>query len=357
MNELLVISLRCGAGLLGAALIVCFFKSIIRVGILNQRYQDPVGFWTGRVILHMFRIRIALQPGARSRKNEIMAWYWPCMLIGIIAIWFLLVMVGFALLNLAFAAETSPVSAIVASGSALSTLGFSTPNGIAGQFLAIFEGAIGLFLVVYLFTFLPGFMELINERGDRVSWIYHRTGHHPSGMELLLWMARARRMEESADLWADWSVFFHKLANSRSFLPVLCVVRPLTPDNSWICAFGAFLDALALVNTTIAGATDEGIICFNNGVWAIRNTHQAMRATPISPKRSPDLMHVKRSEYDAACAQLEAAGVTLVADREAAWQSFIEAHMAYEEEVAWLAAAISDPRPSWPAAPESTETQ
>ncbi len=352
MSDFLVIPLRCGAGLLGAVLIVYFFKSIIRVGILNQRYQDPAGFWTGRVILHLFRFRIAIQPGARARKNEIMAWYWPCMLIGIIAVWFVLVMVGFALLNLAFGSEKSVVSAVVASGSALSTLGFDTPNGATGQFLAIFEGAIGLFLVVYLFTFLPGFMDLINERGDRVAWIYHRAGHHPSGVGLLLWMARGHRLEGRDELWADWSVFFHKLANSRSFLPVLCVVRPLTPDNSWICAFGAFLDALALVNTTVAGATDEGKICFDNGVGAIQNTHRAMRATPISPERSPDLMHVKRSEYDAACAQLEAAGVPLVADREAAWQSFIEAHMAYEEEVAWLAAAISDPRPSWPAAPD-----
>jgi len=350
MSDYIVFSLRCGAGFLGAALIVFFFKSIIRVGILNQRYQDPVGFWTGRVMLRLFQFRIAILPGARGRKNEIMTWYWPCMLIGIIAVWFLLVTVGFALLNLAAGSETSVVSAIVASGSALSTLGFSTPNGIAGQLLAIFEGAIGLFLVVYLFTFLPGFMDLIGERGDRVAWIYHRAGRHPSGVGILVWMARAQRLEGREDLWADWSVFFHKLANSRSFLPILCVVRPLTPDNSWICAFGAFLDALALVNTTIAGATDEGKICFDNGVGAIRNTHHAMRATPIGPKRSPELMHVKRSEYDAACAQLEAAGVPLVEDREAAWQAFVQAHMAYEEEVAWLAAAISDPLPCWPAA-------
>lgn len=58
---------------------------------------------------------------------------------------------------------------------------------------------------------------------------------------------------------------------------------------------------------------------------------------------------MNRAEYDAACAQLEAVGVTLEADREAAWQGFVKAHMSYEEEVAWLAAAISDPVPTWPA--------
>ncbi len=348
MSDFVSVIFRCGAGLLGAMLIVVFFKSIIRVGILNQRYQDPVAFWTGRVILYLFRFRIAIQPGARARRNDIMTWYWPCMLIGIITAWFVLVMFGFALLNLALASEKNLSAALVSSGSALSTLGFATPNGFGGQILAIFEGGIGLFLVVYLFTFLPGFMDLIRERGDRVAWIYHRTGRDPSGVGLLVWLARNNRLENLAALWADWSVFFHTLSNSRSFLPVLCVVRPLTPENSWVCAFGAFLDALALMNTTVAGATEDVKICFENGVSAFHNTHHAMRGTPIIPKRDPANMHVTRAEYDAACAQLEAVGVTLVADRQAAWQRFVEAHLSYEQEIAWLAAAISDPVPKWP---------
>lgn len=348
MSDWLVWVLRIGAGLLGAGLIVSFFKSIIRVGMLNQHYRDPVAFWTGRLIFHVFRLRIAVQPGARERRNDIMTWYWPCMLVGIITVWFLQVTFGFALLNLALAAEKDLVGAIVASGSALSTLGFSTPGTIAGQLLAIFEGAIGLFLIVYLFTFLPGFMDLMRERGRRVAWIYHRTGQHPSGVTLLVWMARNGRVEDEADFWEDWADFFHTLANSRSFLPVLCVVRPVTPEHSWICAFAAFLDAVALVNTTVAGATDHSRICFENGVGAIRNTHLAMRGTPVSPKRDPAFMKVKRAEYEAACAQLAAAGVPLAEDREGAWQRFVEAHMSYEEEVAWLAAAISDPVPAWP---------
>lgn len=347
MSEFVSVIFRCGAGLLGAVLIVVFFKSIIRVGVLNQRFQDPVAFWTGRVILHLFRLRIAIQPGAAARRNDIMTWYWPCLLIGVITVWFLLVTFGFALLNLAFLAEKGAIPAIVASGSALSTLGFSTPSSVAGQFLAIFEGAIGLFLIVYLFTFLPGFMELIRVRGDRVAWIYHRTGGAPSGAGLLVWLARNGRLRDLS-FWEDWADFFHTLANSRSFLPVLCVVRPLTPDSSWICAFGAFLDGLALLNTTVADPPEDGKICFDNGVNVVRNTHHAMRGTPVMPKRDPALMHVERSKYDAACAQLEAGGVKLVDDREAAWQRFVEAYTTYEEEVAWLAAAISDPVPFWP---------
>jgi len=73
-----------------------------------------------------------------------------------------------------------------------------------------------------------------------------------------------------------------------------------------------------------------------------------MRGTPISPARSPSLMHVRRDDYDAACELLAKAGVELHADREAAWKNFIGAHMLYEQEIAWLAAALDDPTPFWP---------
>lgn len=341
-------ALHVALGLGGAGLVVFFFKSIIRVGVLNQRYQDPLAFWVGRGVLQLFRFRIAVLPSGKPRQNEVMTWYWPCCIIAIVATWFCLVTLGFALLNLAFRAEPSFAAAVIASGSSLSTLGFSTPGGLTGQFLAIIEGAIGLFIVVYLFTFLPGFQQLIYDRGARVEWIYARTGLHPAGVEILHWFYRNDRAGDLDGLWEDWEVFFRDLGQARSFLPILCVVRPLENEQSWVCAFGAFLDALALVNSSVDKPSESSQLCFEFGVKALRQTHAAMRGTPISPKRSPELMHVRREEYDAACMRLAAVGVPLAKDREGAWQQFIQAHMSYEEEVAWLASAISDPRPYWP---------
>lgn len=220
------------AGLAGFFSILYFFKSIIRVGVLNQRYQDPLAFWVGRLLLNLFRFRIVRLPGGAAKRHEIMVWYWPCALIGIITAWFLLVTFGFALLNWAFRADATFTGAIVSSGSALSTLGFSTPTCLSGQLLAIIEGAIGLFLIVYLFTFLPGFMGLIHERGSRVAWIYARTGASPSGAGLLHWYYRNGHGDDLDAIWADWEVFFRDLSQARSFLPILCVIRPIGPNQS-----------------------------------------------------------------------------------------------------------------------------
>ena len=346
-------ALDVALGLVGAGLVFIFFKSIIRVGVLNQRYQDPLAFWVGRGVLQLFRFRIAVLPGGKGRRNEIMTWYWPCCMIALVATWFCQVMLGFAMLNLALRAEPNFTASLIASGSALSTLGFATPGHLTGEFLAIIEGAIGLFIVVYLFTFLPGFQQLIHDRGARVEWIYARTGPDPAGVEILHWFYRNGRAADLDGLWEDWEIFFRDLAHARSFLSILCIVRPLAPDQSWVCAFGAFLDALALASSTIDKPSEGSRLCFEFGVKAVQNTHAAMRGTPISPKRNPDLMHVRRQEYDAACERLAAVGVPLAHDREQAWQRFIQAHMSYEEEIAWLASAISDPRPYWPMPAES----
>ncbi len=339
------IALRALAGGLGAFFVFYFFKSLIRVGILNQRFQDPLAFWVGRVLFRGFQFRVRNLPIGAEQRNGIMAWYWPCALMSVIAVWFLLVMMGFGLLNWGFRADKEFTDAVISSGSALSTLGFSTPVSLTGKVLAIIEGAIGLFLVVYLFTFLPGLIDLISERGNRVAWIYARTGPSPSGVGLLLWYYDNGRGGEIDGVFEDWEVFYRKLAQARSFLPILCVIRPLNANESWVCAFGAFLDALALETTTVARNSPTSGICFDCAVRVIQNFHSAMRGTPINPVRSPELMHVERREYEEACRRLEAAGVALVKDREVAWKNFIQAHMSYEEEVAWLAAALADPTP------------
>lgn len=339
---------RVVLGLMGLGCVVYFFKSIIRVGVLNRKFRDPMAFWVSRLVLNVFRLYIRRVPGARERGNDVLTWYWPCAFMAIITGWFLLVLLGFTMLNMAVQAEPSVMRAVIASGSALSTLGFSTPSTQAGELLAIVEGAIGLFVVVYLFTFLPGFMDVIQERGRRVAWVYDRAGEHPCGARLVLWLYRNGRGDSLDAVWEDWETFFRKFAEARSFLPILSLVRPVKADRSWVCAFGAFLDALALVRTTVARPAGTAEICLQCGVETMENIHHAMYGTPIVPQRDPALAEVKREVYDSACAALAAAGVPLVEDRERAWQDFAALRMSYEGQVAWVAEALGDPKPAWP---------
>ncbi len=337
---------RVAAGLAGAWAVVWFFQSIIRVGVLNQRYQDPLAFWVGRFVLILFQVRA--RGATRGKQNEIFTWYWPSAFISIIVSWFLLVTIGFALMTWALGAEATFLEAFIASGSALSTLGFSTPGHVAGQLLAIIEGAIGLFLIVYLFTFLPGFMDLIHVRGERVSWIYARSGTNPSGTDLLLWFNKNGLADGLPAVWEDWESFFRNLSQARSFLPILSIIRPLDASTSWVCAFGAFLDALAISSSCLKGPKDAARICFDCGVRTIQNVHTSLRGSAIHPKKTPELMHVARTRFESSFAALQAAGFDMEPDIEKAWQAFLECHMQYEQQIAWLAALLNDPTPAWP---------
>ena len=115
----------------------------------------------------------------------------PLYILLLIVVWFALVQVGFSLLIWSSQAEHSVLQAVIASGSALSTLGFLTPPGIAGQLLAIPEGAMGLGIVVFFFTFIPGYQTAIQAREMRVAWLYARAGIGMANFGLVEWLQRS----------------------------------------------------------------------------------------------------------------------------------------------------------------------
>ena len=132
---------------------------------------------------------------------------------------------GFSLLIWSSQAEHSPLQAVIASGSALSTLGFLTPPDIAGQLLAIPEGAMGLGIVVFLLTFVPGYQTAIQARELKVAWLYARVGAEPANFELVEWLQLSGRLEDS-DVWEDWEEWFRNLVETHTLAPVLAFVRP-----------------------------------------------------------------------------------------------------------------------------------
>ena len=93
--------------------------------------------------------RPALRRRSYDQIQDVLAWVMPLYILLLIVVWFALVQVGFSLLIWSSQAEHSVLQAVIASGSALRTLGFLTLPGIAGQLLAIPEGAMGLGIVVF----------------------------------------------------------------------------------------------------------------------------------------------------------------------------------------------------------------
>src|SRR5215471_1834748 len=107
--------------------------------------------------IHLVATRLAQYKRDYQSVQKIMLWAFPCYNLCLIATWFLLVQVSFACLYFSFDTTKGILKSFIASGSALSTLGFATPPSIGGQLLSVVEGAFGLGIVVFMFTFIPGY--------------------------------------------------------------------------------------------------------------------------------------------------------------------------------------------------------
>src|SRR5262245_47342709 len=135
--------LRTSAFVVGLVLVSIFLQSVLRVAVVNRQRGDRLALIVG----YFAYTAIACAAARRrtyDRVQDALAWVLPLYVLLLIAVWFVLVQMGFSLMIWSLQAEPSLLRAFIASGSALSTLGFLTPPDLSGQLLAIPEGAFGL---------------------------------------------------------------------------------------------------------------------------------------------------------------------------------------------------------------------
>src|SRR5215470_14774855 len=275
--------LRIGGSLLGLMMVAAFLRSMAQVAIINRQGGDWLAFHVGRLayktIAHLARRRRTY-----DRIQDALAWIFPIYILLLIIAWFALVQVGFSLLIWSSQAEHSWLQAVIASGSALSTLGFLTPPGTAGQLLAIPEGAMGLGIVVFLFTFIPGYQTAIQARERKVAWLYARVAAEPANFELVEWLQLSGRLDDS-DVWEDWEEWFRNLAQNFTLAPVLALVPTVHNNQTWLIAAAVVLDTASFfVSALDAKAQPAAGLCYTTGARALR-----LIATQIDDHHSPKI--------------------------------------------------------------------
>ena len=327
------------AWILGLALIAAFFRSLISTTLFNRHRRDGIGHAVTRLSWALFRT-IALRSDEQSVIDRRIIWYWPLAVFSLIFVWFGLVVVGFAFFYWATGAATTVFGALVASGSALSTLGFDTVNNPPGQVLAICEAAIGLFIVVYTITFLPGFMTAMQQRNEQVAWVYARTGTPPTAGRLLAWFYDLQP-ELIDDLWGGWEMWFRALGETHAATPLLNMSRSFRPEQDWLAGTAAMLDFTALASTTLdITSAPSANVCCDTGIRALRSialvyaTEQQLTGDDLAPAQ------VDRATFDAVCGRLAAAGAPIKSDCDQAWREFAEKRLQYEAALAVIAQRI-----------------
>jgi hypothetical protein len=259
-------------------------------------------------------------------------------MLALIIVYFLGAMMAFALLYWGTHAVESWRQALIASGSALNTLGFATPMTTSGQWLAIPEGALGLGIVVFLFTFIPSYQAVIRAREDKTSWLYVRAGDRPTGISLLKWCQRAGIVRDMRDVWEAWEDWFRMLGDTHSVLPMLTVSPSVQSDQSWVVAAAVVLDAAAIAASSLDTHDGETArICLRTGTRALLAIADAMGRASLANEVSASQPF--SASYEGARKRLRSAGLPMkpAAEEDTQRQEFFSFRRDYEGALFFIA--------------------
>lgn len=310
---------------------------MIRIALMNRHYRDLFAELTGRAVYTAVALRLKAKHDAGVLHRTLL-WVFPAYILSLIMMYFVGAMTAFTFLYWGTHAVNTWHQAFLASGSALNTLGFATPTTIVGQWLAVPEGALGLGIVVFLFTFIPGYQAVIRSREDKTAWLYMRVGGRLTGVALLEWCHRAGIASDMRDVWEAWEDWFRMLADTHSVLPMLCMSPSVQSGQSWVLAAAAVLDAATLTASSIKAPDAEAArICVRTGTRAFSAIADAFgRTCSANGQGSAD---PSREQYEAARAYLRQVGVPLTSEtrEDTQWQEFLSLHNQYNGVLSFIA--------------------
>ena len=323
-------SLRTAAILIGVIGLFIYYRSIIRVMLINRRERDCIergARFAAVSIIH----GLARKRKEFDRVQPLLAWTLPLFVLFAVATWFLLVQVSFAFILWGLGVKEGWAHAFAASGSALSTLGFSTPPSLLGEYLAIFEAAIGLAIVVLLFTFVPSYQAAIQLRERKVGWIFARTGGHPSCMSLLQTLKNSNRLDDRS-VWEDWEAWFRGVIETHSTSPILAYIPSIYPRTNWVDAAAAVLDTTSLLVGALDSKHTQAMrICREMGVRAVRQLATELNRDIPVESGSGDSSQVRLADnFDRLYDELVETGLPLKVDRDKCRDAFSTLRAEYE---------------------------
>jgi hypothetical protein len=341
--ETFEIWIRVGVFAAGVFGLIVFFRSILRVAVLNRRQRD----WLTTLVGNLIRVAVMCFARRRRRYGDVqktMAWAFPIYIFSLIAVWFLLVQTSFALMILALEADRNWLKAFIASGSALSTLGFATPSNVVGQLLGVLEGGFGLGIVVFMFTFIPGYRSATQAREEMVGWLFARVGARPTAFSLVEWCRIAGQCEDMTPVWTSGESWFRGLLETHSVVPLLAFVPSVYCGRTWIGAATGMLDAASFVLSSLnVKGLESARLCHATGVNALRLIARELPGAVNVDTAANENIDRLAAAYDAAYERFVAAGLAMKPDREECRRSFLTYRSRYEGLVRSIAAATLMP--------------
>ena len=341
--------LRILSLLLGTLIVLAILGSALKTVVLPQegfpRLAQAVFALVHRLLVHRWQ--------TMTRATALRGIYAPVALVSLPLVWMLMMVVAFSFVFWGTGGLTWQ-KAFEISGSSLTTLGFSKPDGTGRIWLAFIEAVIGLGLVALLISYLPTIYAAYNGREKGINRLRPVAGAPPSATDLLLTLQRMESLD-NPQFWTDAADWMLDLEQTHTAFPILSYFPETHTDHSWVATVGSLLDAAALVASASTTQTGEIFEDIEKGplttlVYGLPLVVRIARAVNIPlppPKRLPEVLahqgepapaiSIGRDEYLAVMATLAPIVVLEPGREEEGWRRFAWIRSAYDPALRALA--------------------
>ena len=289
-------------------------------------------------------------------RDAMLGLYAPGAAIMLLAVWLVVIVVGYGLILFALRADLQPSpqtigDAVYFAASSILTIGFGdiVATGGVARTVVVIGAATGLGIVALVITFLFSLFGSYQRREVLVVTLAARAKAPPSAMMLLITYARLDLVDELPSLFREWEVWTAEVLDTHVSYPLLGYFRSSHDNVSWISSLGAVLDAASLVLTTIKGLpTGHAKITHRVGTHLVEDI-----ANILGLKGEGSA--VERAEFAVVYAKLGKVGYELEPEDDA-WRAFERERASYAGRLLALADYWATPAPVWVSRPSMGES-
>jgi len=288
---------------------------------------------------------------ADARRERFLAVFGPLSLLGLVGVWAVGLIVGFAGLHWSAGSQLQPSGAdipflddLYMSGTTFFTLGLGDlhPVGRVARFLTVTESGTGFAFLALVIAYFPVLYQSFSRREARLTLLDAWAGSPPAAAEVLRRLATRNEMAALQTFLKDWEYWCSEVLESHISYPSVAYFRSQHQRQSWVSALATILNLSALVEAGIEGVpTWQAHVTFAIARHAAVDLAQVLRAEPDTGADQ-----LSDAELEDVRAQLESAGLmparSIEADRH-----LLRLRRSYEPYICALARSLMMPVPSW----------
>lgn len=352
LSMVVPLAARCVAAVLGGALVLTAWASVIGTLIVPRLVGSWLTRWVDRVVPGAYRLATSGISDYR-RRDRVLATQAAAILLTQLVAWLAIVFLGFTLLLWPFA-RAGITSAFSDAGSSLFTLGYAEPSGSWPAALVFIAAATGMIIVALQIGYLPTLYAAFNRRETEVALLNARSGVPNWGPELLARTHYAlgsgtSTVDTLPDLYSRWERWAADVAESHTTYLPLVRFRSPRPLSSWVIALLAVLDSAALYLALSPGAapTVPARLCLRGGFECLTRVARAMGCDVPETADPAAGISVTYDEFLEAVERMRKVDFIIERDPADAWPDFVGWRVNYEKAAYAIAAAIDAAPALW----------